>query len=119
MAWQDAGSPLNANATGAAGAAITATMQPKSNMTPYLQGFVVTSQAPAATVSGTITVSGVVNGPLTYQFVESTTFGGELPVEYPDPKGIQGIGQGVPITIALSAIASGGIPSIAATGYQL
>lgn len=119
MAWQDMGSPLNNSATGVAAAQVVATLTPVAGNLAYIQGFTVTALAPASTVGGLVTVTGVVGGPLNYQFTESATVGGLLQIDFPDPKGIVAANRGGAITVTLPAIVSGGAGAVSAYGYQL
>lgn len=122
MPFYEVGSQLNNSATGVAAAAVSCALTPSSSTrTVWIEGFHVTSSAPASTVSGTITITGVNtigNVPLTYQLAESATFGGEVLVMFPGD-GEQAAQAGQPITVSVSAITSGGVVSIVVLGYQI
>jgi hypothetical protein len=73
------------------------------NATDSLIGFTVSMAATAAVVSGTVTVTHVATGTLTYDFVANTTQGGLLTVTFPVPLKSDGTAPNV----AISAIAGG------------
>lgn len=106
---------VTASATGAAAAIVTATLPGVANKTNYLTGFVATSTNPASTVSGTITITGCVGGTLSFQFVESNTFGGEMIVSFPYP--IPASAVNTAITVTIPAITSGGAGGLVVTGF--
>lgn len=121
MPVYEVGSQLNNSATGTAAGAVSCALQPAANRLAWIEGFHVTSTAPAGTVSGAVTITGVntTNGvPLTYQLVESATFGGELLIVFPGD-GESGAAPGQPITVTVAAITSGGVVSVVALGYQV
>lgn len=106
-----------ASATGAAAAAVSATLAAAANLTTYICGFQVTSTNPAATVSGLVTVTGLVGGAtLSYEFVESNTFGGELLVQFANPIPANAVNTAIVVNCA--AITSGGAVAIAVQGFQ-
>ena len=115
---QVVGTPLVASNTGAAGAAVTATLTGLATDTVYINGFIITTHAPAANQTGQVTVTGVIGG-VTMQFTlcESATVGGELIIFFPDP--IPASAINTPIVVTLPAIASGAVGSVTAVGYHM
>ena len=107
---------ITASATASAAAQCQVTFAAVAGKTNYLNGFVVTSLAPGATVGGLVTVTGLVTGTLSYQFVETTSFGGELTVNFPQP--VPASAANVAIVITLAAITSGAASAISAVGSQ-
>ena len=99
-----------ASATGAAAASVTATVAADANNFIYVTGFSITSSAPAATVGGAPTLTGLAGGTQTYQFVESATFGGNLQVTFADP--IPTTAMNTQVQLVVPAITSGGAVSV-------
>lgn len=112
------GTPLVASNTGAAGAAVTATLTGLATDTVYINGFIVTTHAPTANQLAQITVTGLIGG-VTMQFTmcESATVGGELIVFFPDP--IPASAINTPIVVTLPAVTSGAVGSVTAVGYHM
>ena len=106
-----------ASNTAAAAASCAATLAGAAALTTYITGFQVTSTNPAATVSGLVTVTGLVGGvTLNYEFVESATFGGELLVQFANP--IPANAQNTAIVVTCPAITSGGAVAVSVQGFQ-
>jgi hypothetical protein len=100
--------PTQATATGAAGAAVNATL---SFFTPYMQGFDVEIEPSTAAGLAVITVTGAGLPTLTYYLEESTTANVSKSIRYP---GI-GISQ---TEVSVSAVTSGGIVSVNVYGVK-
>ena len=106
-----------ASNTAAAAASCTATLAGTTGKTTYITGFQVTSLAPAATVGGLVTVTGLVGAAtLNFEYVESATFGGELNVQFANP--IPANAQNTNIVVTLAAITSGAASAVSAQGFQ-
>ncbi len=103
-----------ASATSAAGATAVATLPAVAGKRNYLLGFVITSTNPAAAVNGVVTVTGL-GTTLSFQFVESTTLGGKLVVQFSKPLPASALNTAIAVT--LPAIATGGLGAVAAWGY--
>lgn len=114
--------PVSKSATGAAAAAVSVklTHVGDSSTMIYITGFMVTSTNPASTVSGVVTVTGLPTtdsgGTLSFEFVESSQFGGLLNITFPDP--IPAADLNTDITVSCPAITSGGAVAVAVYGYQ-
>ena len=108
-------SPVIASATAAAAASCAATLAGTAGKTTYIMGFVITTAAPAAAVTGTATITGL-STTLNFQIVESVTFGGELVVEFPFP--IPASAPNTAIVVTLPAITSGAVSAVSAWGFQ-
>jgi len=100
-----------ATAAFAAGAAGTATLPAGSALT----GFDITTAAPAAAVTATVTVSNIFNGPYVYDLTEAVATGGMLSVRYPNPQFAPAGGP----TVAIAATAGGAAGHINAYGTVL
>lgn len=111
-------SPVGNSATAAAAAACVATLPGAVGKTTYIMGFVISTAAPAAAVTGTATVTGLLAaiGTLNFQVVESVTLGAELVVEFPFP--LPASAQNTPIVVTLPAITSGAVSAVSAWGFQ-
>lgn len=114
--------PVSKAAVGAAAAAVSVTLThvgDNSTMT-YITGFSVTSTNPAATVSGLVTVTGLAandsGGTLDYEFVESSQFGGNLNIVFPDP--IPAASVNTDIVVSCPAITSGGAVAVSVYGFK-
>lgn len=114
------GVPPNAlvnSATGAAAAAVSASLAHDGTNVVCITGFVVTSTNPAATVSGVVTVTGLTGEKtLSFEFVESATLGGELNIYFPDP--IPANDASTDIAVNVPAIASGGACAVDVFGFK-
>lgn len=110
VASSETAAPSNATGAFAAAGAGNATLAAGVS----LAGFTVTAASVAAVVTGTVTVSNVANGPLTYDFV--FTNGGNSPsvltVTFPQPLAP----NGGAIVVAMSATAGGSAGHIVAYG---
>lgn len=105
------------SATGAAAAAVNATIPAGTDgRTNYLTSFSVSAGTVVAAVNGTVTVTGVIGGPLTYQFTETVAGGGDLNISF--PSGLAATGPNVAITVTVSAITGGSAVSVNVTGYR-
>jgi hypothetical protein len=80
----------------------------------YFTGFTLTLAPASAAGNGTVTVSNVQGGPYVYNFSETTTGPTQYSVSIPAP-GIQASGN---ISVAVSAVTSGGSGSVSAYGYS-
>ena len=109
--------PVTASNTGAAAAAVSATLPAVAGKTTYLTGFCVTATNPSAAVNGIVAVTGTVSGGLSFQFVEGVGLGGQLCPSLPKP--IPASAANTPIVVALPAITSGGAGAVTAFGFQL
>jgi hypothetical protein len=109
--------PVTASASGAAAAAVSATLPAVAGKTTYLTGFCVTATNPTAAVNGLVSVTGTISGGLNFQFVEGVGLGGQLCP--PLPKPIPASAANTPIVVALPAITSGGAGAVTAFGFQL
>jgi hypothetical protein len=115
------GTSIAASAVGTTGA-IVATLAAVANQTTYLTGFAVTFNNPTAAVDATVTVAGVVGGPLVYG-VHGLAAAATVPqpppliieLEWPIPA----TAVNVAITVTLSALGAGGIGQVNAHGFQL
>jgi hypothetical protein len=113
------GTPLDVNATGAAGAATTATLPAAAGRTTWLTGFELTWDGTGA-VAATSDVLTVTAGAtvLTYRFQTAVGVAGYLPpVEFPQP--IPASAPNTAITLAVPATANRAGVSIVAHGFQL
>lgn len=109
------GVAVTGSATGAAAAAVSASLPAVAAKTNYLTGFVVTATNPAAVVNGVVTVTGLVSGTLSFQFVEAVATGGQLVVTFDTP--IPASAVNTAITANLPAITGGGAGAVAVFGY--
>src|SRR5260221_372939 len=82
---QVVGTPLTNSNTGAAGAQVLATLTGTATTKVYINGFIVTTHAPAANQTGQVTVTGVIGGTMNFTLCESATIGGEMIIFFPDP----------------------------------
>lgn len=116
---QVVGTPVYNSATAAAAAQCQATLPAANGKTTYINGFIITSHAPTGNVQGTASVSldGGTTQHLQFIFCESSTVGGQLQVEFPDP--IPAKTPNTTIVVTLPAITSGAVSAISAYGYQL
>lgn len=110
------GSQVAASATAAAAAANSATLPAAAGLTNYVTGFTVTSASPAAVVSGLVTLTGVVGGPLNYYFTEAVANGGLLHVEFDVP--VAATGPNVAVAINLPAITGGAASAVSIHGVR-
>lgn len=106
---------------GAAAAAVSATVTNDGTNVIYITGFLITTTNPAATVNGVVTLSGLStagggNGTLSFELVESATFGGELNVEFPSP--LPAADKNTNIVLSVPGITSGGAVSVQVFGYR-
>jgi hypothetical protein len=108
--------PISASNTGAAAAAVSATLPAVAGKTTYLTGFCVTSTNPAAAENGLVAVTGTIST-LDFEFVEGVSLGGQLCP--PLPKPIPASAADTPIVVTLPAITSGGAGAVTAYGFQL
>lgn len=108
------------NTPGAAGAAASVTVAHDSTTVIYVTGILVTSTAPAATVAGAVTLSGLTTqdggGAITAEFVESAQFGGNLQINFANP--IPAQDNGTDVVLSVPAIASGGVVAATVLGYR-
>lgn len=102
--------------TGAAAAAVTTTIAHDGTNTQYLLYVQITSTNPAATVNGAVTITGLVGGTITYEFVESSQNGGNLVINPGTP--MPAVNPSTDIVISVPAITSGGAVSIVAQSYK-
>ena len=116
---QVVGTPVYNSATALAAAQCVATLPAVAGKTTYLNGFAVTTHAPTANVTGTVTVSfdGGTTVHLNYIMCESATIGGDLNIAFPDP--IPATSSNKSIVITLPAITGGAVSAVSAYGYQL
>lgn len=112
------GVQVNNSATGAAAAAVAATLPGAAGKTTYIRGFCVSTTNPAAAVSGIVTVTGLIGGTLSFEIVESVAQGGLLPISFGNA-GLAASAQNTPIVVNLPAIAGGGAGAVAAWGVQI
>lgn len=105
----------SASATGSAAASVAATLTGAAGKTTYITGFSVTATNPAAAVNGIVTVAGVLGGTLSYQFVEPSTTGAQLIVNFTTPLPSSALNTNIVVT--LPAITSGGAGAVTAHGF--
>jgi hypothetical protein len=105
---------IQVSGTAAAAAALSVALPAVAGKVNYLQGFTLTSGAPAATVVGLLGITGVNGAPLNFQFVESATVGGLLRVEFADP--LPATAANLAITVALPAVAGGAVTALVLEG---
>lgn len=111
------GTAVTASATGVAAASNTVTLPAAAGTTTYINGFVCTSGIPGANQIGVVTVTGCQGGTLSFQFPETTGFGGQLVVFFPMP--IPASAPNQAISVNIPAITSGAVTAAAAWGFQL
>jgi hypothetical protein len=116
---QVVGTPVYNSSTAVAAAQCVATLPAVAGKTTYINGFTVTTHSPTANVFGTVTVSldGGTTTHLSYILCESSTVGGDLNIDFPDP--IPATASNKTIVITLPAVTSGAVSAIATYGYQL
>lgn len=113
------GTPVTASAVGTTGA-IVATIPAVANQTNYLTGFVVTINNPGSAVDATVTVAGVATGSMVYGvhgLAAAATTPQPPPLVVPFPWPVAASGANTAITITLSALGTGGIGQVNATGF--
>lgn len=111
VAGGDTADPVQANATGAAAAAGSASLPAGADIT----SFEVTFEAPAAAVAGQITLTNVQGGTITYDVQQELN----LPTTVSDNFGVPGLpasAAGSAITLNIPAMASGGAWSLVMHG---
>lgn len=116
---QVVGTPVVATQTAAAALQCQSSLPAITGKTTYLNGFVCTAHAPATNVFGTVTVS-LDSGTtvhMNFVFLESSTIGGMLNIDFPDP--IPAKNPNTSIVITIPAITSGAATAITAFGYQI
>lgn len=116
---QVVGTPVVSTQTAAAAAQCQSSLPAAAGKTTYLNGFVCTAHAPAANVFGTVTVSldGGTTVHMNFVLLESSTIGGMLNIDFPDP--IPAKAPNTSIVITIPTITSGAATAITAFGYQL
>ena len=107
----DTGDPVQANTTGAAAAAGSASLPVGADIT----GFEVVFEAPSAAVAGQITVTNIQGGTLTYDVQQELNQGVTVSDRYPGG-GIPASAAGSAITVNVPAMVSGGAWSLVITG---
>jgi hypothetical protein len=95
-------------ATGTAGGAVSLILPQVAGFTTLLEGFDLSCAAPSASVSGTLSVTGI-RGGATFQVAESVNEGTYLPVRQVP---IAQASSSTPIAISLAAITGGAACSI-------
>lgn len=98
-----------------AGAGVTATLPNVANQWTVITGFIITSGVPAANHTAAVTVS-LGGTTLTFQYNETTTFGGQLIVQFSNP--IPATAVNTAIVVTMPAVASGAITTIDVFGFQ-
>lgn len=111
------GTTVTASATAAAAASNSVSLPGVAGQTTYINGFVCTSGVPGANQIGVVTVTGCQGGTLSFQFPETTGFGGQLIMFFPMP--IPATGPNTAINVNIPAIGSGAVTAVAAYGFQL
>lgn len=111
------GTPVTASNTGAAAAGVTVTLPGTTGATTYIAGFICTSGAPGSNRVEVVTVTGVISGTMSYQFVESSAYGGQLNVFFPEP--IPASAPNTGISVVIPGDASGAAVAAVAYGFQL
>lgn len=105
---------------GGAAQAVSQTITADGSTIIYITGVLITSTAPAATVAGEVTITGLTTqdggGTFKAQFVESAQFGGNLPINFANPVPAQDVNTNVVVNVP--AIASGGTVDITVMGYR-
>lgn len=119
MAFPVPGTPVTASAVGTTGA-VTATIPAITNQTNYLTGFVVTINNPTGAVDATVTVAGLATGSLVYGVhglaaAATTPQPPPLSVQFTTPVAASAVNTA--ITVTLSALGTGGIGQVNATGF--
>lgn len=112
------GTQVAASATGAAAAAVSASLPGAANKITYIRGFCISTTNPASVVSGIVTIANTVGGTLSFEFVENTTQGGLLTISFGNA-GLAANAQNTAITVQLPAIASGGAGAVSVWGVQI
>lgn len=111
------GTPVTASATAGAGLINAVTLPAVAGQTTYINGFVVTSGIPGANQIGVVTVTGCAGGTLSFQFPETTGFGGQIIMFFPVP--IPASAPNTAITVTIPVIGSGAVTANTAYGFQL
>jgi hypothetical protein len=113
------GTPITASATSATPATVAAaaTLPGVAGTTTYINGFICTSAIPGANVVPLVTVTGTTGGTLSFQFPETTAFGGQLIIFFPNP--IPASAPNTSIVVTVPALASSGNSAVVAYGFQL
>ena len=106
--------------TGASTSAVTISMPAVANYTAVLTGVTVTSVHASATVESLFKITGLStyaggSGELDYQFVQSSTLGGNLDLDFSNP--MPASAPNTAIVFNVAAIVGGGTVSIAVQGY--
>lgn len=117
---QVVGTPVYNSNTAAAALQCQATLPgDNTGKTTYINGFAITAHAPTANVQGTATVSldGGTTQHLNFIFCESSTIGGMLQIEFPDP--LPATKPNTSIIVTLPAITGGAVSAVSVYGYQL
>lgn len=110
------GAEIANSATAGAGAQCQATLAGAVGVVNYLTKFTATSAAVAAVCSGVLQVTGVVGGPLNYQFVETVSAGGCLDIWFNPP--MPATADNIAITVTIPAIGGGAATALTVTGWQ-
>lgn len=111
------GTSVTASNTGTAAAGASATLSGTTGATTYIAGFICTSGAPGSTRTEVVTVTGVISGTMSYQFVESSAYGGQLIVFFPEP--VPASASNTNIVVTIPGDASGAAVAVVAYGFQL
>lgn len=108
---------VSASATGAAGAQVVVTLPATSGRTTYVTSFVVTSGAPAALVTGVVTLANTLGGDMSFQFTETVSAGGWLQANFTWPWPASA--TNTTLVLTLPAIGGGAVSALTIMGYEL
>lgn len=115
------GAQINASSGDVANATAAATLAGTAGKTTYLTGFEITGTGATAGAAVAVTVTGVLNGPLTYIYTAATgaaVANTPLIVSFPEPLAASAANTG--ITVSCPALGAGNAHnSTNAHGYQL
>jgi len=110
------GEEVAASGQGVAGAQLAVTLAGAVGKTTFLTYFIVSTAPVAAVVSGLVTVTGVVGGPLNYILTETVSAGGWI--QHPFRPPLPATAANTDITVTLAAIGGGAASAIVLTGWQ-
>jgi hypothetical protein len=116
MGSQSTSTVVAASASGLAGGVASATLPASSGKTTYLTGLHYGSAIPLAVVSGTLTVTGLAAGTLSFMIAQTVASGSNFYIPFYTP--LPASGTNVPIVFNHPAILGGALYTITAWGFQ-